>query len=111
MDECDIRYDEWKETISTIKGQLDVIWIASDAYGHRNILSGEDLSTYDDLTKFKLSTNLRNCKAIVDEAIQYNEREDEREAFNYTEGLKLPPDRLIFQTDSLQFTLIRLKKR
>ena len=98
MDECYISGDKLKETINTVIGQLDVIWIASNANAHGIILSGKkDLSAYDDFTKFELSTNLRNCKTIVYEALKYDYDEraafrlDVRQHFDYTEGLKLPP--------------------
>ena len=88
MDECMIGEHNVRKTIKQFMNQLDVIWIASNAHGHRKILSGEtNLSWYDDFTKFELSTNLRNTKAIVDSTLQYDETDDSL----YKVGLKLPP--------------------
>uniref|UniRef100_A0A7M5X0V2 Uncharacterized protein n=2 Tax=Clytia hemisphaerica TaxID=252671 RepID=A0A7M5X0V2_9CNID len=88
IDECYIEMNELKETINDLEKEVDIIWIASDSRGHASIISGyEDLSTYNDFAKFELSTNLRNHKAIVEEAIKF----DKEKPSDYEEGLNFPP--------------------
>ncbi|XP_066929585.1 uncharacterized protein [Clytia hemisphaerica] len=88
IDECDISDNQLKEMITKVKQDVDVIWIASNGYGHREILSSyEVLSMYDDFMKYELDVNLRNCKSIVKEALSF----EEREGSTYKEGLVLPP--------------------
>ncbi|XP_066930831.1 uncharacterized protein [Clytia hemisphaerica] len=77
-----------KEMIMKVKQHVDLIWIASNGYGHRDILlGGEDLSMYDDFMKYELDVNLRNCESIVREALSLEERYNS----SYKEGLVLPP--------------------
>ncbi|XP_066923256.1 uncharacterized protein [Clytia hemisphaerica] len=88
IDECDITDNQWKEVIMKVKQHVDVIWIASDGFGHQDLLSGDqDFSVYDDFMKFGLDVNLRNCESIVREALSYEERDNSP----YKEGLVLPP--------------------
>uniref|UniRef100_A0A7M5WX47 Uncharacterized protein n=1 Tax=Clytia hemisphaerica TaxID=252671 RepID=A0A7M5WX47_9CNID len=88
IDECNISEGSWKEIIRDLKQQMDVIWIASNGKGHIAILSGnEDLTMYEDFTKFKLDTNLRNPKSIVQGALM----RDDGGNSGYKEGLVLPP--------------------
>eukprot|EP00111_Clytia_hemisphaerica_P020628 TCONS_00060791-protein len=83
--------NEWKETINDLEKEVDIIWIAFNSLSHLIILSGdEDLSTYNNFAKFELSTNLRNHKAIVEEAIKLDKAEFESLS-GYEEGLKFPP--------------------
>ncbi|XP_066914135.1 uncharacterized protein [Clytia hemisphaerica] len=88
IDECWITREKTKEMVMKVKQHVDVIWIASNGYGHRDILLGdEDLSVYDDFIKFELDVNLRNCESIAKEALSY----EERYSSGYKEGLVLPP--------------------
>ncbi|XP_066929598.1 uncharacterized protein [Clytia hemisphaerica] len=88
IDECDITGNQLKEMITKVKQHVDVIWIASNGYSHREILKGDkDFSMYDDFMKYEFDVNLRNCESIVKEALSF----EERESSEYKEGLVLPP--------------------
>jgi len=77
-----------KEMIMKIRQHVEVIWIASNGLGHKEVLSGEaDLSTYEDFMKYELDVNLRNCESIVREALRF----EEGKSSSYKEGLVLPP--------------------
>uniref|UniRef100_A0A7M5XLA0 Uncharacterized protein n=2 Tax=Clytia hemisphaerica TaxID=252671 RepID=A0A7M5XLA0_9CNID len=86
IDECYIIDEKRKEMVMKVKQHVDVIWIASDGYGHQRSLEGY-LSVYDDFMKFELDVNLRNCESIVKEALSF----EEKDSSGYKEGLVLPP--------------------
>uniref|UniRef100_A0A7M5WXB9 Uncharacterized protein n=2 Tax=Clytia hemisphaerica TaxID=252671 RepID=A0A7M5WXB9_9CNID len=112
IDECWITDSQWKEMITKVKQHVEVIWIASNGFGHQDILSGvEDLSVYDDFMKYELDVNLRNCESIVREALSF----EERDSSTYKKGLVLPPPnhpngKQPYHSDSFEDAITEMRK-
>eukprot|EP00111_Clytia_hemisphaerica_P012474 TCONS_00036609-protein len=112
IDECNITDDLLKEMITKVKQHVEVIWIASNGYGHREILKGDkDFSMGNDFMKYELDVNLRNCESIVREALNF----EESSSSTYKEGIVLPPPnhpngKQPYHSDSFEDAITEMRK-